>query len=143
MPTKDQGQTVRDLAGCPFCGCDPYVHTPDFNGDHYQIGCYADGCGGEEGEDGAVWVNGRTFEEARNRWHRRAEARAQVAAMPTKDQGQTETKRGNPEHPCGRDGCAGHFFYVDDEYESLADGGSYEIYECDTCGRTKYVPLPD
>lgn len=70
MNRTDQGQD-QDLAGCPFCGCDPYVHTPDFNGDHYQIGCYADGCGGEEGEDGAVWVNGRTFEEAKERWHRR------------------------------------------------------------------------
>jgi ribosomal protein L37E len=33
--------------------------------------------------------------------------------------------------------------YVDDEYGSLADGGSYEIYDCSTCGKRKYVQLPD
>jgi hypothetical protein len=33
--------------------------------------------------------------------------------------------------------------YHDDEYGSLADGGSYEVYLCSTCGDTKYVQLPD
>lgn len=32
---------------------------------------------------------------------------------------------------------------VDQEYGSLADGGSYDILECRVCGRTAYSPLPD
>ena len=33
--------------------------------------------------------------------------------------------------------------YEDDEYGSLADGGSYEVYRCATCGRRSYAQLPD
>lgn len=33
--------------------------------------------------------------------------------------------------------------YYDDEYGSLASGGSYEVYKCVNCGRRHYVPLPD
>lgn len=45
--------------------------------------------------------------------------------------------------PCDQPGCSGHFRCVDTEYGSLADGGSYDIYDCDICGRRKYVELPD
>lgn len=44
---------------------------------------------------------------------------------------------------CEKDGCKGHLRYVADEYGSLAQGGSYEIYRCEQCGRHVYVPLPD
>lgn len=33
--------------------------------------------------------------------------------------------------------------YKDDEYGSLADGGSYEIYVCVECGERSYSQLPD
>lgn len=33
--------------------------------------------------------------------------------------------------------------YVDDEYGSLADGGSYEIYKCKKCAQISYSQLPD
>jgi hypothetical protein len=35
--------------------------------------------------------------------------------------------------------------YEDDEYGSLADGGSYEVWRCSDpdCGKVKYVQLPD
>jgi hypothetical protein len=33
--------------------------------------------------------------------------------------------------------------YKDDEYDSLGNGGSYQIFECSTCGKSKYVQLPD
>lgn len=33
--------------------------------------------------------------------------------------------------------------YYDNEYGSLADGGSYEIYKCTRCPARTYVPLPD
>lgn len=41
------------------------------------------------------------------------------------------------------DGSEHEWVYKDDEYGSLADGGSYEVYECTVCGKTKYVQLPD
>lgn len=44
--------------------------------------------------------------------------------------------------PC-TDGRAHDYVYVDDEYGSLADGGSYEIYDCSICGQRLYSPLPD
>lgn len=46
-------------------------------------------------------------------------------------------------YPCPKDECNGTMMYVDDEYGSLADGGSYERFTCDTCGRVHYSPLPD
>lgn len=46
-------------------------------------------------------------------------------------------------HPCHVDGCPGHCRYVDDEYGSLAAGGSYEIWSCDACGHRVYSALPD
>jgi hypothetical protein len=33
--------------------------------------------------------------------------------------------------------------YLEDEYGSLADGGSYEVYKCRRCPELWYVPLPD
>jgi len=33
--------------------------------------------------------------------------------------------------------------YVEDEYGSLADGGSYEVHRCTACDKLIYVPLPD
>lgn len=33
--------------------------------------------------------------------------------------------------------------YQDDEYGSLADGGSYERYCCSVCGKISYSQLPD
>lgn len=33
--------------------------------------------------------------------------------------------------------------YVRDDYGSLADGGSYEVYDCARCGKRLYVMLPD
>lgn len=45
-----------------------------------------------------------------------------------------------PEHI---DGSEHEWVYEDDEYGSLADGGSYEVYRCSVCGKTKYVQLPD
>lgn len=35
------------------------------------------------------------------------------------------------------------YVYVDDEYGSLAEGGSYEIHKCTRCGRVTYFQLPD
>lgn len=32
---------------------------------------------------------------------------------------------------------------VDQEYGSLASGGSYDVLECRRCGRRAYSPLPD
>jgi hypothetical protein len=32
---------------------------------------------------------------------------------------------------------------LDDEYGSLAQGGSYEVWECSVCGQRRYVQLPD
>ena len=33
--------------------------------------------------------------------------------------------------------------YIDDEYDSLANGGSYEVYRCATCGMVSFSMLPD
>jgi hypothetical protein len=33
--------------------------------------------------------------------------------------------------------------YEDDEYGSLASGGSYEVYRCSVCGKRSYSQLPD
>ena len=41
------------------------------------------------------------------------------------------------------DGSKHVWVYEDDEYGSLADGGSYEIHRCSVCGREKFVQLPD
>ncbi len=41
------------------------------------------------------------------------------------------------------DGSEHTWEYLEDEYGSLADGGSYEVYECTTCHKRKYVQLPD
>jgi hypothetical protein len=39
--------------------------------------------------------------------------------------------------------CEHDWEYEDDEYGSLADGGSYEIYRCRRCGERSYSQLPD
>lgn len=36
-----------------------------------------------------------------------------------------------------------NFVYHDDEYGSLGDGGSYEVYKCTICFKRKYYQLPD
>lgn len=33
--------------------------------------------------------------------------------------------------------------YVDDEYGSLGEGGSYEVWKCRRCGRVAYSMMPD
>jgi hypothetical protein len=35
------------------------------------------------------------------------------------------------------------YVHVDDEYDSLANGGNYEILICKRCGRKAYSPMPD
>lgn len=45
-------------------------------------------------------------------------------------------------------GCGGPTRDLDDEYGSLAEGGSYERFECvapttERCRRTIYIELPD
>jgi hypothetical protein len=44
---------------------------------------------------------------------------------------------------CCQPGCDGTEVYADDEYGSLAEGGSYEVYECNKCGHLCYRQLPD
>jgi len=39
--------------------------------------------------------------------------------------------------------CKHEWRWVHDDYGSLGDGGSYEVYKCRKCGKTEYVPLPD
>lgn len=51
--------------------------------------------------------------------------------------------KGNPKLPCKNISCPGNYAYVDDDYGSLSDGGSYEIYDCDTCGHRRREMLPD
>lgn len=46
-------------------------------------------------------------------------------------------------HPCHNAECEGTCRYVDDEYGSLEQGGSYEQWKCDKCGRITWIPLPD
>lgn len=46
-------------------------------------------------------------------------------------------------HPCHRSGCPGTCRYVEDEYDSLANGGSYEKWQCDHCGKVTWISLPD
>lgn len=39
--------------------------------------------------------------------------------------------------------CGGKTVRGEDEYGGLAGGGDYETFECETCGATTYVELPD
>lgn len=39
--------------------------------------------------------------------------------------------------------CKTELVYKDDEYGSLASGGSYEIWVCPSCGKTHYFELLD
>lgn len=39
--------------------------------------------------------------------------------------------------------CGGEVKYLDDEYGSLASGGSYEVFKCASCGTRCYHALPD
>ena len=45
--------------------------------------------------------------------------------------------------PAPKQKCEHDWKYEDDEYGSLASGGSYEIYRCTKCGKKNYVQLPD
>ena len=36
-----------------------------------------------------------------------------------------------------------NWVFVETEYGSLGDGGSYDVYKCSKCGKRKYVQLPD
>lgn len=48
--------------------------------------------------------------------------------------------------PCGHlpEGHPDHEYrWIEDEYGSLAEGGSYEIYECRKCGQKHYCQMPD
>jgi hypothetical protein len=44
---------------------------------------------------------------------------------------------------CNQNGCKGTLHYETDEYDSLANGGSYEVYKCNVCDRRSYSSLPD
>lgn len=33
--------------------------------------------------------------------------------------------------------------HTGEEYDSLGNGGSYDIYTCRSCGRVAYSPMPD
>jgi len=59
--------STPELVPCPFCGDEPYVHEPDFRGAEYQIGCLC-----ADGDDGGIWRNGKTIEEAAENWNRRS-----------------------------------------------------------------------
>jgi hypothetical protein len=39
--------------------------------------------------------------------------------------------------------CDHTWVYVEDEYGSLGDGGSYEAYKCSNCNRKSYVQMAD
>lgn len=39
--------------------------------------------------------------------------------------------------------CDHNYVYDDDEYGSLSDGGSYEIFICTKCKHKLYSQLPD
>ena len=53
---------------------------------------------------------------------------------PTAHEGApSEAERASWDH-CKAPGCDGQLKYEDDEYGSLRDGGSYEIYVCKKCG---------
>lgn len=45
-------------------------------------------------------------------------------------------------HPC-KDCGKNEWRYLEDEYDSLGNGGSYEVCECTTCQKKVYSPLPD
>ena len=48
------------------------------------------------------------------------------------------------ERPCEGYGCGGlEFEQLEDEYGSLAQGGSYERCRCVKCGKISYSELPD
>jgi len=49
----------------------------------------------------------------------------------------------DPRKPSDQSPVPHEYRYHDDEYGSLADGGSYEIYICIHCRRRAYVQLPD
>lgn len=44
---------------------------------------------------------------------------------------------------CINPNCDGEIKYVDDDYGSLGDGGSYEIWDCQKCGKRRRFALPD
>lgn len=46
-------------------------------------------------------------------------------------------------HPCHDSKCTGTCRYSHDDYGSLGQGGSYEIWVCDKCGKRTWVMLPD
>ena len=48
------------------------------------------------------------------------------------------------EQPRVPEPCPPHDWkYEDDEYGSLASGGSYAVYRCTKCGGVDYAQLPD
>jgi len=49
----------------------------------------------------------------------------------------------DPARPNGEGRPAHDYEFIDEEYGSLRDGGSYEHYRCRRCGRHAYSPLPD
>lgn len=56
-------------------------------------------------------------------------------------EGSVERKTHEHRNPCK---CGTNaYFKEDDEYGSLASGGSYEVCSCSNCGAKVYVPLPD
>lgn len=57
----------------------------------------------------------------------------------------TDTIDGCPEDvKCYKtEGCPGIMRHDGEDYGSLGDGGSYDIYKCDVCGGTHYSPMAD
>ena len=49
----------------------------------------------------------------------------------------------DPALPSAQSPVPHDYEHVEDEYGSLADGGSYEKLRCRSCGRITYSPLPD
>lgn len=46
-------------------------------------------------------------------------------------------------HSCHNADCSGTCRYIGPEYGSLADGGSYEEWRCDKCGKRTWIGMPD
>lgn len=51
--------------------------------------------------------------------------------------------RCEPDKRSARSAVPHDYATVGEEYGSLADGGSYWVLRCRSCGRTAYEPMPD
>jgi hypothetical protein len=48
-----------------------------------------------------------------------------------------------PDHPTTAPFEAHDWEHIDEEYGSLGDGGSYDVYRCRGCGKRSYSPMAD